>query len=66
MTKFSPRWNPQYTEELRAHLADGNSFQSFAGKIKVNEATLFFWVRTHPEFKAVKEFYKKPRIKMYA
>jgi len=65
-SKFSPRWRHEYTDQLRDHMSSGNSFQSFGGKIKVNNATLYFWARTYPEFRGVKEMYQKQRVKMYA
>lgn len=66
MTKFSPKWNPQYIELLRIHMSQGNSFMSFTSVVKVNLTTLYSWVKLYPEFKKVREEFRYVRPKLYA
>lgn len=39
-----------YCDQLVAHMAEGGSFESFAGKIDKTRQTLHNWTETHPEF----------------
>lgn len=67
MTKFSPKWNPQYVEKLREHMQgpEGRSFISFSGAIGVSQKQLYVWYREIPEFRAVKDKHQQPRVKLY-
>lgn len=65
MSKFETKYKSEYARMLDEYLSDDsdphyrNSFTSFAKVIGVNESTLWAWLRTHPEFRAVKEKYAK-------
>lgn len=41
---------PEYCEQLIAHMAQGYSFESFAGVLGVSKQTLYTWSEKHPEF----------------
>jgi hypothetical protein len=43
-------YDSKYCDELIAHMALGFSFESFAGKIDVAEATINNWQNEHEEF----------------
>jgi hypothetical protein len=44
------KYKPEYCDELIHHMAQGFSFESFAGKIGVCRDTLYAWRDAHPEF----------------
>lgn len=48
------KYKPEYCDMLIEHMADGYSFEAFAGLLKVNRTTLYNWVALHPEFKEAK------------
>lgn len=43
-------YDPKYCDMLIEHMAQGFSFESFAGKIGVCFKTLYTWKDQHPEF----------------
>jgi hypothetical protein len=43
-------YKPEYCEMLIEHMAEGFTFESFAGVVRVARDTLFEWRRNHPEF----------------
>ena len=43
-------YKPEYCDELIDHMAQGFSFESFAGRISVAEDTLYEWQNVHKEF----------------
>lgn len=49
------KYKEEYCQQLIAHMAEGYSYESFAGKIKVNTDTLNEWVKVHPEFSVAKK-----------
>lgn len=48
------KYEERFCEELIDHMASGLSFESFAGKIEVNQDTLHEWAKNHPEFSEAK------------
>lgn len=44
------KYKPEYCEELIAHMSEGYSLESFAGKIGVCRDTLYAWRDAHSEF----------------
>lgn len=49
------KYRPELDDLLREHLSAGLSFQAFAGVAKVNQATLYDWLKRHPSFAEAKE-----------
>ena len=49
------KYKPEYCERLIDHMAQGMSFESFAGKVRVSKGTLFNWYKDYPDFKEAKE-----------
>lgn len=44
------KYDPKYCEELIDHMAEGLSFESFAGRIKVTFQTLYNWEKANADF----------------
>lgn len=63
--KNEGKYRNEYVELLDRHLVE-NSFPSFAGRVKVNESTLYLWMKKYPEFAAVHKKYLKKKTKLYA
>ena len=49
------KYRPEYCEQLIDFMAEGYSFEAFAGKIRVNQDTLHEWVKRHPDFSEAKK-----------
>jgi hypothetical protein len=49
------KYDPKYCELLYEHLAEGHSFRSFGGRIRVCEDTLYEWAKVHEEFSEAKK-----------
>lgn len=49
------KYKPQYCEMLINHMADGLSFESFAGVIRVDRDTLYEWAKVHKRFSDAKK-----------
>lgn len=49
------KYKKEYCADLVEHMAQGYSFHSFGGKIKVGARTLFDWLDRHPEFQDAKD-----------
>ncbi len=49
------KYKPEYCDKLKAHLADGLSFDAFAALIGVNIDTLYEWAKVYPEFSEAKK-----------
>lgn len=43
-------YKPEYCELLIAHMAEGLSFESFAGKVGASKQTIYDWMQKNPEF----------------
>lgn len=43
-------YKPEYCEQLLEHMAEGLSFESFAGVIGTCRRTLYYWTEQHEEF----------------
>lgn len=57
------KYKKEYDEKLIDHMAEGFSFESFAGLISVNQDTLYEWAKVHPSFsEAKKTAYEKSRL----
>ena len=55
MTAGRPtKYKPEYTEMLKKHMAEGLSFESFAGVLLVTRSTIYKWVDEHEEFSDAK------------
>lgn len=53
---------PEYCEKLINHMAEGYSFESFAGLVGVSRRTIYNW-EAHPKFKEAKEIgFEKCRL----
>lgn len=48
------KYDPIYCEMLRTHMAEGLSYESFAGLIGVNRDTLYAWEHAHKNFSDAK------------
>lgn len=48
-------YRPEHCEQLVEHLAQGFSFESFAGIANVSRRTIYDWVDAWPDFKEAKE-----------
>jgi hypothetical protein len=48
------KYRKAFCKELIAHMAQGYSFESFAGKIGVCKQTLYSWSNQSPDFKRAK------------
>ena len=48
-------YKPEFCEMLIEHMSKGFSYQSFAGKLKVNQDTLYNWEKLFPEFSETKK-----------
>lgn len=49
------KYDPKYDEMLIEHMAQGLSFEAFAGLIEVNVDSLKEWDKVHPSFSAAKK-----------
>lgn len=49
------KYRPEYCQMLIDHFSKGLSFKAFAGKVNVQERTLFNWLEQNPDFKTAKE-----------
>jgi hypothetical protein len=49
------KWKDEYCDLLVEHLAEGLSFDSFAGKIGITNETLNAWLKEKPEFSEAKK-----------
>lgn len=49
------KYDEKYNEMLIEHMAQGFSFESFAGVIEVNQDTLHEWKKVHPSFSEAKK-----------
>lgn len=43
-------YKPEYCEKLIEHMAEGLSFEAFAGAVNASKQTIYDWVDKHPEF----------------
>lgn len=48
------KYRPEYCEAVIKHMAEGNSFWSFAANVDVCFDTLSEWTKVHPEFSEAK------------
>jgi hypothetical protein len=48
-------YKPEYCQMLIDHMAEGFSFESFAGLIGVTRSTIYEWVSAQPEFSDAKQ-----------
>lgn len=48
------KYKPEYIEMVKEHLAQGHSFDSFAGEIGVSRDTVREWCHVHEDFSAAK------------
>jgi hypothetical protein len=48
------KYDPKFIEEMHTFMADGYSFEAFAGHIGVCHDTLNEWAKVHPEFSVAK------------
>lgn len=48
-------FDDKYCEMLVDHMADGFSFESFAGLIGVTRSTIYLWVEKHEQFSDAKQ-----------
>lgn len=48
-------FKPEYCERLIEHMAEGLSFESFAGVIGTSRKTIYNWEKANPEFLHAKE-----------
>lgn len=48
-------YDPKYCKQLIAHMAEGFSYESFAGKVGVCRDTLYAWERKHKDFSYTKK-----------
>lgn len=48
------KYDPKYCEMLIEHMAEGLSFESFAGVIGVGRSSLYDWENEYPEFSDAK------------
>lgn len=68
---FPTKYKPEYCDELIEYMACGMSFDSFAGKVGVNIATVYDWAEANEEFfeakkigfAKCKDFWEKVGIK---
>ena len=44
------KYRPEYCDDLIQHMAQGYSFEAFAGKLGVHKQTLYNWAAEHTEF----------------
>ena len=44
------KYKPEYCQLLIDHMAEGYSFESFAGIVKTCKQTIYSWAEAHPEF----------------
>lgn len=49
------KYKPEYCEQLIEHMAAGNSFWSFAGKVRVSFETLDNWTKQNEDFMEAKK-----------
>lgn len=49
------KYKKEYCEQLIEHFEEGFSYGSFAGKIGVNQDTLYEWEKVHPEYSESKK-----------
>lgn len=52
-------YREEYCQMLEDHMAEGLSYESFAGKIRVCKDTLYQWEKDHPEFSYSKKIGKE-------
>ncbi len=43
-------YKPEYCEQLIEHMAEGLSYESFAGAVRVSRQTIYDWEKKHPSF----------------
>mgnify|MGYP000976704067 CR=1 FL=1 len=55
-------YKPEYCEKLIEHMADGLSYESFAGKLRVCRDTLYNWEKLFPEFSYSKKVGKEASL----
>lgn len=56
-------YDPKYCQELIDFMAQGYSYEAFAGKIGVSSKTLYNWEKDHPEFlQAKSEAFDQSRL----
>ena len=48
------KYKPEYCAQLEQHMADGYSFESFAGKTGTNVDTLYNWEKSNKDFSEAK------------
>jgi len=48
------KYLPEYCDMIIEHCSEGYSFDSFAGKIGINQDTLYNWCKLFPEFSVAK------------
>jgi hypothetical protein len=49
------KYKPEYCELLIKHMAQGNSFESFAADCDCSFESLYEWARVHPDFSEAKK-----------
>lgn len=48
------KYKPEYCAQLEQHMADGYSFESFGGRIRVSASTLYLWAEENKDFSEAK------------
>jgi len=59
------KYKSAYCEELYEHMAQGFSYESFAGRIRVCRDTLYEWESKYPEFSYIKKVGKDASLLKY-
>lgn len=60
------KYKPEYVRALISHMKDEErSFGSFSRVVGVDNRALYDWLEEYPEFKAVREKYRKRKAKLY-
>ncbi len=50
------KYKKEYCALLIEHMKEGYSLDSFAGKVEVNQDTIYEWLKKYEEFKIAKEY----------
>lgn len=58
------KYKPEYCQALVDHMAEGNTFASFAANLRVNRASLYVWLQKHKAFAQARDL-GEPMMEAY-
>lgn len=60
-----PEYDPKYCQMVIEHMAQGGTFETFAGELRHSKQTLYNWMNVYPEFMDAKKIGESLSLQYY-